>query len=103
MDFAITADYRIKIKEWEKIDKYMDLARELETQWNIQLTVMPNVIGKLETVPKRLKRRIELLKIGLKIEISVMLFLKSISFLKYPLKGNTLKELRTDNIPSEDA
>ena len=28
MDFAIPADYRMKIKESDKIDKYLDLARE---------------------------------------------------------------------------
>ena len=27
-DFAVPADHRIKLKEWEKKDKYLDLARE---------------------------------------------------------------------------
>ena len=30
MDFAVLADYRIKLKECEKKDKYLDLARELK-------------------------------------------------------------------------
>ena len=30
VDFAVTADYRIKLKECEKKDKYLDLARELK-------------------------------------------------------------------------
>ena len=30
VDFAVLADYRIKLKEWEKRDKYLDLARELK-------------------------------------------------------------------------
>ena len=30
VDFAVQADYRIKLKEWEKKDKYLVLARELE-------------------------------------------------------------------------
>ena len=29
-DFAIPADQRIKLKEYEKRDKYLDLARELK-------------------------------------------------------------------------
>ena len=29
MDFAVLADHRIKLKENEKKDKYLDLAREL--------------------------------------------------------------------------
>ena len=34
MDFAISVDQKVKIKESEKIDKYMDLARELKKRWN---------------------------------------------------------------------
>ena len=30
VDFAVLADHRIKLKEWEKRDKYLDLARELK-------------------------------------------------------------------------
>ena len=30
VDFAIPADHRIKLKECEKRDKYLDLARELK-------------------------------------------------------------------------
>ena len=30
MDFAVQADHRIKLKEYEKKDKYLDLVRELK-------------------------------------------------------------------------
>ena len=30
VDFAVSADYRINLKESEKKDKYLDLARELK-------------------------------------------------------------------------
>ena len=30
MNFAVPADHRIKLKECEKKDKYLDLARELK-------------------------------------------------------------------------
>ena len=30
VDFAVPADHRVKLKESEKIDKYLDLARELK-------------------------------------------------------------------------
>ena len=30
VDFAVPADHRIKLKECEKRDKYLDLARELK-------------------------------------------------------------------------
>ena len=35
VDFAVSADHRIKLKECEKKDKYLDLARELKMLWNI--------------------------------------------------------------------
>ena len=34
MDFAVSADYREKLKEREKKDKYQDLAGELKTAVN---------------------------------------------------------------------
>ena len=30
VDFAVPADHRIKLKEYDKKDKYLDLARELK-------------------------------------------------------------------------
>ena len=30
MDFAVPVDHKVKIKKIEKIDKYLDLARELK-------------------------------------------------------------------------
>ena len=45
MDFAISADHRVKIKESENIDKYLDLARELKKLWNMRMTVIPIVFG----------------------------------------------------------
>ena len=56
MDFAITADQRVKIKEIEKRGKYLDLVRELRKLWNMRVTVIPIVIGTLGTVPKGLER-----------------------------------------------
>ena len=38
VDFAVPADYRVKSKENEKKDKYLDLARELKKLWNIKVT-----------------------------------------------------------------
>ena len=39
VDFAITADHRVKLKESEKKDKYLDLDRELKNcrTWKWQL------------------------------------------------------------------
>ena len=50
MDFPVLADHRIKLKENEKKDKYLDLARELKKIWNMQVTMIPIVIGAFCTV-----------------------------------------------------
>ena len=57
MDFAVPADHRIKLKECEKKDKYLDLARELKKLWNMQVTIIPIVIGVYGTVTKGLLKR----------------------------------------------
>ena len=41
VDFAVRADHRIKLKESEKKDKYLDLARELKKLWNMKVTIIP--------------------------------------------------------------
>ena len=48
VDFAPLTDHRIKLKECEKKDKYLDLAKELKKQWNMLVTIIPIVIGALE-------------------------------------------------------
>ena len=50
VDFAVPADHRIKLKECEKKDKYLDLARELKKLWNMKVTIIPIVIGAFVTV-----------------------------------------------------
>ena len=54
VDFAVSADHRIKLKEYEKKDKYLDLARELKKLWNMQVTIIPIVIVTFGTVIKGL-------------------------------------------------
>ena len=44
MDFAVPADHRVKFKESETKDKYLDLARELKKLWNMKVTIIPIVI-----------------------------------------------------------
>ena len=54
VDFAVPADHRVKLKESEKRDNYLDLARELKKLWNMKVTVMPTVTGALGTETKKL-------------------------------------------------
>ena len=64
VNFAVPADNRIKIKENEKRDIYLDLARQLKKLWDLKVLVIPVVIGTLGTVPKDLVMEMEELEIG---------------------------------------
>ena len=63
MDFEVLADHRVKFKECEKRDKYLDLIKELKKVWNMKVTTIPIVIDALSTVSKRLIQGLEDLKI----------------------------------------
>ena len=63
MDFAVLAYHRIKLKESEKKDKYLDLARKLKKLSNMKVTIIPIVIGAFGTVTKGLLNRVEDLEI----------------------------------------
>ena len=59
VDFAVSADHRINLKECEKKDKYLDLARELKKPWNMKVTILLIVIGALSTITKGLLKGLE--------------------------------------------
>ena len=64
VDFAVPADPRIKLKECEKRDKYIDLARELKKLRNMQVTIIPIVISAFGKVTKGLLKGLEDLEVG---------------------------------------
>ena len=70
VDFALPADHRIKLKECKKKDKYFDLAREVKILWNMQVTIIPIVIGAFGTVTKGLLKELEDLEVGGRVETS---------------------------------
>ena len=54
----------VKLKENEKRDIYLNLAREVETKlWNMKVTVIPIVIGALVILLKRMIQGLEELEI----------------------------------------
>ena len=67
-DFAVPADHRIKLKESEKKDKFLDLARELKKLWNMLVTIIPIVIDAFGTVTKGLLKGLEDLEVGGRVE-----------------------------------
>ena len=68
MDFAVPADHRLKLKENEKNDKYLDLAWKLKKLWNMKVTIIPIVIDALGTAPEGLLKGLEDLEIRGRVE-----------------------------------
>ena len=68
MDFAVPVDHRVKIKETQKRDRYLDLDRKVWKLWKIRVTVIPILVDALGTVPKGLVRVLKELEIGGRIE-----------------------------------
>ena len=88
------ANHRVKMKENEKMDKYLDLARELKKLWNMKVNVIPIVVGALEIVPNSLEKRLENLEIRGRIEtIQTTALLQSTRILRRVL------ETRGDLLP----
>ena len=68
VDFAVPADHWINLKEYEKKDKYLDLARELKRLWNMKVTIVPIVIGAFGTLTKGLIKSLGDLEVGGRVE-----------------------------------
>ena len=68
VDFALPADHRIKLKGWEKKDKYLDIGWELKKVWNMQVAIKPIVIGAFGTVTKGLLKRLVDLEVDRRVE-----------------------------------
>ena len=58
------------LKESEKKNKYLDLARGLKKLWNMKVTIVSIVIGALGTITKGLLIGLEDLEIGRRVELS---------------------------------
>ena len=88
VDFAVPADHRIKLKECQKKDMYLDLARELKKRlWNMQVTIIPIVIGAFGTVTKGLLKGPEDLEVGGRVEtIQTTALLRTVRILRKVLE-----------------
>ena len=64
VDFAVSADHRIKLKECEK----KDLASELKKLWNMKVKIVSIMTGDFGTVTKGLLKRLEDLEVGGRVE-----------------------------------
>ena len=87
VDFAVPTDHRIKLKECENRDKYLNLARELKKIWNKKMTIIPIVIGAFGTVTKWLLKGLEDLEVGGRVEtIQTTTLLKTARILRRVLE-----------------
>ena len=68
MYFAVLVYYRVKLKETEKKDKYLDLDKEMKKLWNRKVTEILIVTGALGTVTNGLVKGLENLEIRRRVE-----------------------------------
>ena len=52
VEFSVSADHKLKLREIEKRDMYQDLTRELKKLRNLKVTVIPVVIDAFGRVTK---------------------------------------------------
>ena len=87
VDFAVPADHRIKLKECEKKDKYLDLDRRLKKLWTMKVTIIPIVIGAFGTVTKGVLKVLDNLEVGGRVEtIRTTAFLRTARILRRVLE-----------------
>ena len=68
VDFAVPADYTVKLKECKRRDKFLNLLRELKNLWNMKVPIVSIVICAHGTVSKGLVQGLEDLKITRQVE-----------------------------------
>ena len=68
MDFAIPADHWVKMKENEKINRYLVLTRALQKHWYMKVTIISIIFGALGTFFKDLQNKQAELKFKGRIE-----------------------------------
>ena len=67
IDFAMPYGTRVDHKEVEKIEKYLNLARELKKMWNTKAPVVLFVVAALGTPAKALEKRLKTIGIETKL------------------------------------
>ena len=50
------ATLQLKVKDCEKLGKFLILSLKLKMLWNMKVTVIPIVVGPLELLPKNLEK-----------------------------------------------
>ena len=87
IDVAIPENSGVKEKEFEKVEQYQNLARELRRMWEVKTNVVPIVSGALGTVPLRLKGNLK----GIGVFTSISLIQKSALLVSARILRNVLE------------
>ena len=82
------------LKEYEKKDKYFNLARELKKLWNMQVTIIPIIIVVFGTVTKGLLKGLEDFEVGRQVETIQTTALRMARILRRVLETWDLLSLR---------
>ena len=69
IDIIVPEDTAVKAMEEEKLEKYQDLAREIQKMWSVRTQVLLVVIGALGTVPRRLESSLKRIGTNTSIEL----------------------------------
>ena len=95
VDFVILVEYSIKIKESEKIDKYLDLIRVLKMLRSPKVTVIPILAEMFVMGPKWLEKRLRELEIRGRIKtVQITVLLKSVQILWRNLRTFAVTQTR---------
>ena len=79
---------QVKIKENEKRDKYLDLAREVKKKlWNMKVKVIPTIIGLLGMIPKDFIKGLEAI---VRLAIILKRVLQKIDVTQTPVRNHQL-------------
>ncbi len=98
VDVVIPADHRIKLKESEKKDKYLDLASKFKKLCNRLVKIIPIVIGAFGTVTNGLLKGLEDLEVGERVDsIQTTTLLRTARILRRVLE--TLGDLLSLRLP----
>ena len=62
-NIAVSGDQNIKVKEIGKITKYQHMILQVHKLWNVKSTVIPVVVGTLETVSEELENHLKTIDI----------------------------------------
>ena len=72
IDIPVPEYTAVKAKKEEKLEKYQDLAREIQKMWSVRTQVLSVVIRALGTVPKRLESNLKRIGTHTSIELIQM-------------------------------